>query len=366
MRDKNVSRSILAAFAVLAAAFGGAAVLASGGSVDGQCPSSQASCQLRALTVRNLTATGTTTLRGPLNVDGGVTVLSSSASCLAIDGNVLKVDCANNRVGVNVTSPLDALHVVGAVRIAPSGAEALSIPAVKYLSFTGAGSYAVALQANNTDQLQFNLASAAELYMSSTSFNPIAAGGNSIGTAALPWLNLYASATVQGQIVDAGTLRVGGTANIGFADGGWLNTAGDINCAGGVYSSGGGGVDFYALTGAFQSGATSAPTATAFTFTPVSSFAGQGSVAKFNDGVADVVTINFGGLTTTGALKAGSSVTRGLIPDDGGTTHTATVLSGAICTCSPQAAATHTWCSVSGTTLTVNMSSATVTTYVCL
>lgn len=56
-------------------------------------------------TFNDLTVDGSTSL-DTLTVDGQ----------LAVDGNVLKVDPTNNRVGVNIDSPATPFHTVGAIR----------------------------------------------------------------------------------------------------------------------------------------------------------------------------------------------------------------------------------------------------------
>jgi hypothetical protein len=56
-------------------------------------------------TFNDLTVEGSTSL-DTLTVDGQ----------LSVDGNVLKVDAANNRVGVNIDSPATSFHSVGTIR----------------------------------------------------------------------------------------------------------------------------------------------------------------------------------------------------------------------------------------------------------
>jgi hypothetical protein len=73
-----------------------------------------------------LDVVGATALSSTLDVTGATTLSSTLdvTGDLSVDTNVLKVDTANNRIGVNKTSPAVALDVVGAATV--SGATILS------------------------------------------------------------------------------------------------------------------------------------------------------------------------------------------------------------------------------------------------
>ena len=66
-----------------------------------------------------LDVVGATALSSTLNVTGATTLSSilAVAGDLSVDTNVLKVDTTNNRIGVNKTSPAVALDVVGAATV---------------------------------------------------------------------------------------------------------------------------------------------------------------------------------------------------------------------------------------------------------
>jgi hypothetical protein len=87
-----------------------------------------------------LDVTGTTTLSSTLDVTGD----------LSVDTNVLKVDTANNRIGVNKTSPAVALDVVGAATV--SGATILS----STLAVTGAATLSSTLDVTGNLSVSIN------------------------------------------------------------------------------------------------------------------------------------------------------------------------------------------------------------------
>ena len=64
------------------------------------------------------TGSGTLTVAGDSTFSGAVTASSTVAISgnLTVDTNVLKVDTSSNRVGINVTSPSQALDVSGTVQ----------------------------------------------------------------------------------------------------------------------------------------------------------------------------------------------------------------------------------------------------------
>ena len=94
----------------------------------------------------------------------GATILGSTltvAGDLSVDTNVLKVDTANNRIGVNKTSPAVALDVVGAATV--TGATTLS----STLNVTGATTLISTLDVTGAATLSSSLEVAGDLFVTS-------------------------------------------------------------------------------------------------------------------------------------------------------------------------------------------------------
>jgi hypothetical protein len=84
---------------------------------------------------------------GNVAVSGSITGASATLTDLTVDTNVIKTDSTNNRVGINTTSPTVALDVTGNIKASsqiqiPDGT--VSIPGISPSSETGSGLYKIA------------------------------------------------------------------------------------------------------------------------------------------------------------------------------------------------------------------------------
>lgn len=64
-----------------------------------------------------LDVTGNALISGTLGVTGVITGASATLTDLTVDTNVIKTDSTNNRVGINTTSPTEALDVTGKILV---------------------------------------------------------------------------------------------------------------------------------------------------------------------------------------------------------------------------------------------------------
>jgi len=175
----------------------------------------------------SMAASGTTkkvTLNQLLGASGTATLASATITGdLTVDTNVLKVDTTNNRVGVNIASPMAELHVIGGANFS-DGTTTLRAVSSSNVSFLGTTTTdPLVLRVNNIEQYRI-----AQLGVFSWSDG---AGGTrmtlnstGLGVGASPTapLHIFSSATGTGPITNVvGTFRVGAAgrdASLQFSD----------------------------------------------------------------------------------------------------------------------------------------------------
>jgi len=117
-----------------------------------------------------LDVTGNALISGTLGVTGVITGASATLTDLTVDTNLIKTDSTNNRVGINTTSPTVALDVTGAGLYSSS----LTIGGVIYadddttantpvISFTGDTNTGIGRSASDTIDLITNAVSRAKI-----------------------------------------------------------------------------------------------------------------------------------------------------------------------------------------------------------
>ena len=94
-----------------------------------------------------LDVTGNALISGTLGVTGVITGASATLTDLTVDTNLIKTDSTNNRVGINTTSPTVALDVTGNIKASsqiqiPDGT--VSVPGISPSTETSSGLYKIA------------------------------------------------------------------------------------------------------------------------------------------------------------------------------------------------------------------------------
>jgi len=124
--------------------------------------------QTKTINIGTGGATGSTTNINLGDADGGSVNIARD---LAVDTNVLKVDATNNRVGINVTSPTQALDVLGNLLVSGSA----TINAITLANMSGE---------TKTNYLHFNPATTGTSQVGSVAIIAAATGGPLIGLGA--------------------------------------------------------------------------------------------------------------------------------------------------------------------------------------
>jgi len=89
---------------------------------------------------------GNALVSGTLGVTGAITGASATLTDLTVDTNVIKTDSTNNRVGINTTSPTVALDVTGDVKqsgVLLNSDGTVSAPSIAFTSDTNTGLYRI-------------------------------------------------------------------------------------------------------------------------------------------------------------------------------------------------------------------------------
>ncbi len=342
----------------------------------------------------------------PCAVSGRLTLTGSGATCVAVDGNVLVVDCANNRVGINTTSPSVALDVTGAILASSaigssSGTVGLYVPTSTYISTTGNSQAGAFILSTATTNMFFGISSGFEMKLDATALYPSTNNGLDLGVSGTnTWQNAFISGAItSSQASGSNALALttsGARIDLGAGSLDYIKSDGTGIVAGDGTSVGSQFAAYQVNTFNIVAQSTTAQFQFASPITAASATAGN-SAFEFNtsntlDNSDALLEVNnngsnkasvfgngdasFAGTATvaaaavTGNLAAstfstGNTATSGTKTLSGGT-GTVTVTSGARCVCTNTSAATAVRCSVSGTTLTVTGSGTDTIAYFCM
>lgn len=230
-------------------------------SAEARTPPTPVLQELVDLTLSEVVSSGSCS-PGRVCRSGGLTVSSSSSSCLNVDNGVLFVDCANNRVGVNDSTPSVALDVTGAVL---ANHASLAYPlqlsgiaggtqGVCLFSPTGGGTgCAVGINYDNNANVASFPLNAGTTTVFSGPIRPSTDNARTSGASAQRWSNVYSydldladDATVTGDVTISTFLNLASGANIISA----YHSSGDFTFSRGALGAGNG--DLMPATGSAQ------------------------------------------------------------------------------------------------------------------